>query len=111
MQVRRRDPARRPGDGPDRSQHPAGNEPASKQREHGHNGEGETRVDQKLVRVDGALCGFDGCYLGELVHSDGQLIPGLCQPVLVLFQLIPGLCQLVLVLSHLLLDLCQQRRR
>ncbi len=54
------DPAGRAGDGPDRSQHPAGDEPAGQQGEYGHDRQRDSRVDQELVRVGSALCGLDG---------------------------------------------------
>ena len=38
---------------------PATSQPAQ-EGEHGHDGQGDSRVDQKLVRVGGALCGLDG---------------------------------------------------
>ncbi len=44
------DPLCRPGDSPDRSQHPAGNEPADQKREHRRDGQSDSRVDQKLMR-------------------------------------------------------------
>ena len=109
VQVGRGDPSGRAGDGPDGSQHPAGNEPAGEEGEHGHDGQRDSRVDEKLVRVGGALCGFGGPYLCQLMHGLCQLIAGLRQLVLVLCQLIPGLCQLMLVLCQLMLDLCQPR--
>ena len=71
------DPSGRAGDGPDRSQHPAGNEPAGQEGEYGHDRQGDSRVDQKLVRVGSALCGLDGPYLCQLMH-------GVCQLTLVL---------------------------
>ena len=49
VQVGRGDPSGRAGDGPDGSQHPAGNEPAGEEGEDGHDGEGDSRVDEKLV--------------------------------------------------------------
>ena len=100
----------RAGDGPDRSEHPAGHKPAGQKGEYGHDGQSESRVDEQLVRVDSALGGFDGPYLSQLMHGLCQLIPGLCQLVLVLRQLIPSLCQLTLVLCQLMLDLRQPRK-
>ena len=86
----------RAGDGPDRSQHPAGNDPAGQEGEHGHDRQSDSRVDQKLVRVGSALCGLDGPYLCQLMHS-------VCQLALVLCQLMLGLCDLML-------DPCQLSR-
>ena len=88
------DPPGRAGDGPDRSQHPAGNEPAGKEGEHGHDRQSDSRVDQKLVRVGSALCGLDGPCLGHLVHGLCQLMDSLRQLMLVLCQLMLVLCQL-----------------
>ena len=61
------------------------------------------------MRVDSALCGFDGSHLSQLMHGLCELIAGLCQFVLVLRQLIPGLCQLMVILCQLMLDLYQPR--
>ena len=58
VQVGRGDPSGRAGDGPDGSKHPAGDEPAGQEGEHGHDGERDSRVDQELVRVGGALGGL-----------------------------------------------------
>ena len=87
------DPSGRAGDGPDRSQHPAGNEPAGQEGEYGHDGQSDSRVDQKLVRVGSALCGLDGPCLCHLMHGVRQLMHGLCELMLVL-------CQLMLVLRQ-----------
>ena len=54
------DPSGRAGDGPDRSQHPAGDEPASEEGEYGHDRQRDSRLDQQLVRVGSALCGLTG---------------------------------------------------
>ena len=51
LQVGGGDSAGGGGDGPDGSQHPAGDEPAGQEGEHGHDGQSDSRVDQKLVRV------------------------------------------------------------
>ena len=77
------DPSGRARDGPDRSQHPAGDEPAGQQGEHGHDGQGDSRVDQELVRVGSALCGLDGPCLGDLMHGRRQLMLDRCQLMLV----------------------------
>jgi hypothetical protein len=87
VQAGRGDPPGRAGDGPDGSQHPAGDEPAGQQGEYGHDGQGDPRVDQKLVRVGRALRGLGGPGLGQLMHGLGQLMHGLCQLMLVLRQL------------------------
>ncbi len=97
MQTGGGDPSGRAGDGPDGSQHPAGNEPADQEGEYGHDRQGDSRVDQKLVRVGSALCGLDRPHLCQLTHS-------VCQLVLVL-------CQLMLGRSHLTLYLCQLSRQ
>jgi len=90
MQAGRGDSSGRAGDGPDRSQHPAGNEPAGQQGEHGHDGQGDRRVDQQLVRVGSALCGFDGPRLGDLMDGRRQLMLDRCQLMLVPCQLTLG---------------------
>ena len=95
------DPPGRAGDGPDGSQHPAGHQPAGQEGECGHDGQGDSRVDQKLVRVGRALRGLDGPCLGQLMDGLGQLVRGLG-------QLMDGLGQPVLVLSQLLV-LCRNR--
>ena len=41
VQAGRGDPPGRAGDGPDGSQHPAGDEPAGEEGEHGHDGQGD----------------------------------------------------------------------
>ena len=55
MQVAGRDPPGGGGDGPDRAQHPAGDEPAEQHGEHGDDGQGDREVDQKVVLVGEAL--------------------------------------------------------
>jgi hypothetical protein len=124
------DPSGRAGDGPDRSQHPAGNQPAGQDGEYGHDRQSDSRVDQKLVRVGSALCCLNGPCLCHLMHSVRQLMHGLCQLMLVLRQLMLLLCQLrhrqfqlkcwslvrhrqrqlTLVLGQLTLDLIQTRQ-
>ena len=94
LQVGGRDSAGGGGDGPDGSQHPAGDEPAGQEGEYGDDGQGDSRVDQELVRVRSTLRGLDGPGLGHLVH-------GLCQLVHRRGQLMLVLCQLLLVLGQL----------
>ena len=72
---------------------PATSQPAS-EGEHGDDGQGDSRVDQKLVGVRGALGGLDGPGLGHLMH-------GLCELVYRRRQLMLVLCQLLLVLGQL----------
>jgi hypothetical protein len=57
------------GDGQEGSQHPAGNQPAGQQGEHSHDGQGDSRVDQKLVLVGSALCSLDGSCPDHLMHG------------------------------------------
>jgi hypothetical protein len=126
VQAGRGDPPGRTGDGPDGPKHPAGHEPAGQQGEDGHDGQGDPRVDQKLVRVGRALRGLYRPGLGQLMHRLAELMDGLGQLMLVLRQLllVPGqllvlrrkrtrrpsaqpalvLGQLVLGLQQLLLD-------
>ena len=89
-----RDSAGGGGDGPDGPQHPAGDQPAGQEGEHGHDGQSDSRVDQQLVRVRGALGGLDGPGLGHLVDGLGQLVDRRCQLMLVLGQLLLVLGQL-----------------
>jgi hypothetical protein len=137
VQAGGRDPSGRARDRPDRSQHPAGDEPADEQGERCHDGQRDSRVDQQLMRVGSALCGFDGPCLGDLMDGLCQLMLDLCQLILVacqlalvlrqprhreaqrlqtlqlqiLCQLMLVLCQLKLVLSQLRQSLGQRRRR
>ena len=119
------DPSGGAGDGPDRSQHPAGNDPAGHQGQHRHDRKSDCRVDQKLVRVGSALCGLDGPYLCQLVYSVCQLALALGQLILGLCELMPDPCQLarhtqyqpgrslrqlLISLPQLLLSLCQLMR-
>ena len=93
VQARGGDPSGGAGDGSDRSQHPAGNEPAGHEGERGHDAQRDSGVDQELMRVGGTLRGLGGPCLGHLMD-------GLCQLMLDRRQLMLVLRQATLVLRQ-----------
>lgn len=62
------------GDRPDGLQHPAGDEPVADECEDAHDGEGDTRVDEELVRVGGALGGLGRSRLCHLTFRLGESV-------------------------------------